>query len=83
MICVVCRESHTVSGFSSISFARDEFRAVVHQVPAQVCPACGESFLDEATTIDLLKRVEQILEEGVLDVVHDYASPLSLWERAG
>ena len=73
MICVVCREAHTVPGFSSINFERDEFRAVVHQIPAQVCPACGESFLDEETTIDLLKRVEQILEEGVLDVVHDYA----------
>lgn len=72
VICVVCREAHTVSGLSSISFVRDEFRATIHQVPAQVCPACGESFLDEATTADLLKRVEQILEEGVLDVVHDY-----------
>ena len=73
MICVVCREAQTVSGFSSISFERDEFRAVVHQIPAQVCPACGESFLDEETTADLLKRVEQILEEGELDVVHEYA----------
>jgi YgiT-type zinc finger domain-containing protein len=73
MICVVCREARTLGGFSSIRFERDEFQAVVHKVPAQVCPACGESFLDEETTISLLKRVEQILEEGVLDVVHDYA----------
>jgi YgiT-type zinc finger domain-containing protein len=83
MICVVCREAHTVSGLSTINFERDEFRAVVHQVPAQICPACGESFLDEETTADLLKRVEEILEEGVLDVVHNYTSTLSLWERAG
>lgn len=73
MICVVCRESHTISGFSSIRFERDEFRAVMHQVPAQVCPACGEAYLDETTTADLLKRVEQILEEGESDVVHDFA----------
>ena len=73
MICVVCRESDTVYGFSSIRFERGEFQAVLHHIPAQVCPACGESYLDEATTIDLLKQVEQILEEGVLDVVHEYA----------
>jgi YgiT-type zinc finger domain-containing protein len=72
MICVVCREAQTVSGFSSISFERDEFRAVVHQIPAQVCPACGESFLDEETTVELLKRVEKILEEGELDVIQGY-----------
>lgn len=72
MICIVCRESHTVSSYTSINFERDEFRAVVHQVPAQVCPACGESYLDEETTAYLLKRVERILEEGELDVVQDY-----------
>jgi YgiT-type zinc finger domain-containing protein len=83
MICVVCREAHTISGFSSIIFERDEFRAIMHQVPAQVCPDCGESYLDETTTTDLLKRVEQIFEEGILDVVQDYTSTLSLWERAG
>jgi YgiT-type zinc finger domain-containing protein len=72
MICIICREAHTVSSYTSIHFERDEFRALVHQVPAQVCPACGESYLDEETTSDLLKRVEQILEEGELDVVQDY-----------
>ncbi|MBI2330580.1 MAG: YgiT-type zinc finger protein [Chloroflexi bacterium] len=72
MNCVVCREAQTVRGFSSIRFERDEFRAVVHQVPAQICPACGESYLDEVTTADLLKRVEQILEEGEMDIVQDY-----------
>lgn len=73
MICVVCREAHLENSYSSIRFERGEFQAVLHHIPAQVCPACGESYLDEATTIDLLKRVEQILEEGVLDVVHEYA----------
>ena len=72
MICVVCRESHTVNGFSSISFERDEFRAVVHQIPAQVCPACGESYLDEDVTVSLLQRLENIMAEGEMDVVQAY-----------
>ncbi|GAB1470021.1 hypothetical protein MASR2M66_08980 [Chloroflexota bacterium] len=73
MICVVCREAYTEAGFTSIQFERGEFRAAIHQVPAQVCPACGESYLDEETTAALLKKVEKNLEEGEMDVVQNYA----------
>lgn len=72
MICLICRAARTVSGFVSINFERDEFRAVVHQVPAQVCPACGESYLDEDVTVALLQRLEKILAEGEMDVVQAF-----------
>jgi len=72
MICVVCREAHTTQSLTSIQFERDEFRAVVHQIPAWVCPACGESYLEEAVTTDLLKRVQEIMAEGEMDVVLEY-----------
>lgn len=72
MLCLICRAAQTVSGAASIAFERDEFRAVVHQVPAQVCPACGESYLDEDVTVALLQRLEKILAEGEMDVVQAY-----------
>lgn len=71
MICLICREAQTVAGFTIVQFERDEFRAIIHQVPAQVCPACGEAYLDEETTSELLKRVEQYLEDGEMDVVQN------------
>lgn len=73
MICLICREAQLVSGSASITFERDEFRAAVHQVPAQVCPACGESYLDEEVTVALLQRLEIILAEGEMDVVQAFA----------
>jgi len=72
MICLICREAQTVSGVASIDFERDEFRAVVHQIPAQVCPACGESYLGEDVTVALLQLLENILAEGEMDVAQAY-----------
>lgn len=72
MICIVCREAHTADGLTSIQFERDEFRAIVHQIPAQICPACGESYLEEVVTADLLERVQQIMAEGEIEIVLEY-----------
>ena len=72
MICLICRKAQMVVGFTTIQFERDEFKAVVHQIPAQVCPVCGDACLDEETTIDLLKKMEHNLEKGEMDIVQDY-----------
>ncbi len=72
MICTVCREAHTTHGLTSLQFERDEFRATVHQIPAQVCPACGESYLEEVVVEDLLKRVRQSMADGEMDIVLKY-----------
>lgn len=72
MICTVCREAHTTQSLTSIQFERDEFRATVHHIPAQVCPACGESYLEEEVAADLLERVRQVMAEGELDIVLEY-----------
>lgn len=72
MICLICREAQTVSGHTSIHFERDEFKALIRQIPAQVCPACGESYLDEGTASILLKRIEQMLADGEMDIVLEF-----------
>lgn len=72
MICIVCREAHTQNSHTSIQFERGEFRAAVHQIPAQVCPACGESYVEEGIAADLLNRVQQSMAAGEMDVVLEY-----------
>ena len=73
MICLICREAQIESGVVSIQFERGEFKALIPKLPAQVCPVCGESYLDEETTLDLLSKAERIVEEGTLDIVWAYA----------
>jgi YgiT-type zinc finger domain-containing protein len=73
MICLVCRKAQLIDGLASINFERDEFKVLINLVPAQVCPACGETYLDEQVTTRVLSQAEEISHEGLTDIVQDYA----------
>lgn len=73
MICLVCRKAQLVDGLASIDFERGEFKAVIKLVPAQVCPACKEAYLDEKVTTQVLNQVEELSHQGMMDIVQDYA----------
>jgi YgiT-type zinc finger domain-containing protein len=72
MICLICRQAELIYGSTSISFERDEFRLLMRNVPAQVCPNCGEAVVDEDVAAELLKKTENIFEQGLQDEVRDY-----------
>jgi len=73
MICLVCRKAQLIDGLTSINFERDEFKAVINLVPAQVCPACGEAYLAEDVTEEVLSLAEKVSHEGMLEIAQDYA----------
>ena len=73
MICLVCRKGQLINGLVSINFERDEFKAVINLVPAQVCPACGEAYLAEDVTEEVLLQAEKLSHEGMLEIAQDYA----------
>ena len=62
-----------VHDLASITFERDEFKLVVNNVRAQVCPNCGETVMDEETAIQLLSMTEDMLHEGIYESVREYA----------
>ncbi len=72
MNCIICRQAELIDGFTSIPFERDEFRLLMRNVPAQVCPNCGEALVDEDVAAELLKKTENIFEQGLQDEVRDY-----------
>jgi YgiT-type zinc finger domain-containing protein len=73
MICLVCRKADLLEGLVSMDMERGEFKTVIKLVPAQVCPACGEAYLDEEVAIRILSQVEALAHEGMSDVFQDYA----------
>lgn len=73
MNCVICRQPEIVEGFTSIAFERDELKFVVNSVPTQICRNCGEPYLDEDITLNLLGLVEDTMEEGIYQGVYEYA----------
>ncbi len=74
MICLICRQAELVDGFTSVTFARGEMRLVVNNVPARVCPSCGEAYVDEAVAVQLLQDAEEMSTAGEMDSVMEYLS---------
>jgi hypothetical protein len=49
-------------------------RLVVSDVPARLCPSCGEAYLEEHTAIRLLQSAEDTRKAGVQDARYEYSS---------
>jgi YgiT-type zinc finger domain-containing protein len=78
MKCLICLQAETVDESTSVTFERGEFRLVLNNVPARVCPKCGEAYVEEDVALNLLRDAERESELGELDVVREYAAGLAL-----
>ena len=74
MRCVVCKQSETRPGKATVTLERDGVTLVIKGVPAQVCPNCGEEYIDEDTTQKLLAGAEEAMREGVRVDIRDYVA---------
>jgi YgiT-type zinc finger domain-containing protein len=72
MMCLICRQAETIDGLTSVNFERGEMRLVVNNVPARVCPRCGEAYVGEEVTVQLLQDAEEMSKAGILDGVIEY-----------
>ncbi|MFO7675500.1 MAG: type II toxin-antitoxin system MqsA family antitoxin [bacterium] len=64
MKCAVCRQAETQPGFATVTLERDGLTVVFKCVPAQVCPNCGEDYVDAAVAEKLLKNAEETARNG-------------------
>ena len=74
MICVICRQAETVEGLTLVVLERGEFRLLVNQVPARVCPSCGEAYVEEMVAEHLLQIGMQKSEEGNSDTQCEFGN---------
>lgn len=72
MICLICRQAETVDGLTTVRFERGEMRLVVNNVPARICPSCGEAYVDEDVAGKLLRDAEKMSEAGEMDDVIEF-----------
>lgn len=72
MICLICRQAETVDGLTSVNFERGEMKLIVNNVPARVCPSCGEAYVSEDVAMKLLHDAEEIMKTGINNAIHDY-----------
>jgi YgiT-type zinc finger domain-containing protein len=64
MKCVVCRQAETKPGVTTVTLEREGLTAVFKGVPALVCPNCGEDYVDENVTRQLLRAAEETGRHG-------------------
>ena len=74
MRCVICKSDETRAGTATVTLERDGATLVVKGVPAQVCPNCGEEYVDEASAASLLDEAERAAKAGVRVEVREYAA---------
>ena len=72
MICLICRLAETVNGLTTVRFERGEMRLVVNNVPARVCPSCGEAYVEEQVSVSLLRSADAMSAAGEIEFVIEY-----------
>ncbi len=72
MLCLICRQAETVDGLTSVHFERGEMKLTVKDVPARVCPSCGEAYVEEDVALRLLQGAEEMSAAGEMDAVIEY-----------
>lgn len=65
MKCVICKHGETQHGTVTVTLERGGAALVFKDVPAQVCDNCGEAYVDEAVTRQLLETAQTAHETGV------------------
>jgi YgiT-type zinc finger domain-containing protein len=73
MKCVICKQAETQPGTTTLLLEPDPMTVVViRDVPAQVCPNCGEAYTSEATTERVLMIAQEASNAGVQVDVRRY-----------
>jgi YgiT-type zinc finger domain-containing protein len=72
MICLICRQAEIVDQLTSVNFDRGGMRSVISNVPARVCPSCGEAYVAEEVAMQLLRVMKKLSEAGLLDAYYEY-----------
>ena len=75
MKCVVCKQSETVAGVTTVTLERDGLTLVVKRVPTRICPNCGEEYIDEGVAERILSSAEGLTRIGTqVEIRQDIAA---------
>ena len=71
MTCAMCRET-TERGKATVTLERGPTTVVFRGVPADICPQCGEEWIDSDVSDVLLKTLDELAKAGVQVEVREY-----------
>jgi YgiT-type zinc finger domain-containing protein len=65
VICVVCKHGETRPGHVTVTLQRGDTTVILKQVPAEVCENCGEYYLSDEVTGQVMSKAEAAVKSGV------------------
>lgn len=74
MQCIICKQGSTEQGRVTVTLERDHCIIIIKNVPAQVCSNCGEYYLSDTVTEQVLQRAEMAIHPGVEVEVLQYVA---------
>ena len=69
MKCLICKHAETQLGDTTVTLEKNGSMIVFKQVPTHVCDNCGEKYVDDTVTAELLKKAHGIDEDSEVCVV--------------
>jgi YgiT-type zinc finger domain-containing protein len=64
MRCLFCKQGETRRGKVTVTLERGDTVVIFKGVPAEVCENCGEYYLNDAVTGEVLERAEKAVKDG-------------------
>ena len=74
MTCLICRQGEATPGQTTVTMQRDQCTVIFKDVPADVCENCGEYYLSDTVTRELLRRAEVAVQNGAEVEILGYAA---------
>jgi len=74
MKCVICKHGQTNPGLVTVTLEREESIVIIKKVPAEVCDNCGEYYLSDQITEQVLQRAEIAIDNGAEVEIIRYAA---------
>ncbi len=62
---MICKHGETKKGTTTVTLEKGGSTIVFKEVPAHICDNCGEKYIDDSVTKELLKKARKIVESGV------------------
>lgn len=73
MRCVICKHGQTQIGLVTVTLEQDESIVIIKKVPAEICDTCGEYYLSDVITEQVLNRSEVTVNNGAEVEIIRYA----------
>ena len=61
---MICKHGQTNPGLVTVTLERENSIVIIKQVPAEVCDNCGEYYLSDRITEEVLQRAETAVGNG-------------------